>query len=254
MLWCSQVASGCENGLRLRVYGTKVGIEWAQEDPNYLWVTPYGAPRYRLTRGGAGSGEAAARMRTLIHETSHQGDTLGGVFEVVATGMFPGLGSHVQWDRKLDGRIAQGLMSLQAIKGVEMGDGFAAAQRSGSTVHDAIEIDAKSGRFPRSTNRAGGVEGGMSNGEDLVCRAAMKPIATLKKALRSVDLRTLEPVDAAFERSDICAVAAASVVGEAIVAWVLAEALLEKFGSDSIRELTRNLEGYRAQLRDFATI
>jgi chorismate synthase len=192
--------------------------------------------------------DAEARMREAIHAASHAGDTLGGVFEVRAAGLAPGLGSHVHWDRRLDGRLAQALMSIQAIKGVEIGLGFEAARRRGSEVHDAIDWQSETQRYARPTNGAGGLEGGMTNGETLVCRAAMKPISTLRRALRSVDVRSKERSDAAFERSDICAVSAASVVGEAMVAFVLADALLEKCGGDSLRELLRNLDGYRAQI------
>ena len=195
--------------------------------------------------------EAEVRMKDAIRETAHSGDTLGGVFEVIATGVPTGLGAHVQWDRKLDGRLAQALMSIQAIKGVEVGDGWKAAQSRGSEVHDAIFYDAAARRFTRHSNRAGGLEGGITNGELVVCRAAMKPIATLKRALPSVDVRTKEAFDAAHERSDICAVAAASIVGEAMVAITLCDALLEKFGSDSLVELTRNVNGYRAQMEAF---
>ncbi|MDI1436499.1 chorismate synthase [Polyangium sorediatum] len=191
--------------------------------------------------------DAEAAMRTAIHEASHAGDTLGGVFEVIATGLPPGLGSHVQWDRKLDGRLAQALMSIHAIKGVELGLGFTAATLRGSQVHDPITYDPTH-HFDRPTNRAGGLEGGITNGMPLICRAAMKPIATLRRALPSVDVHTKEPFDAAHERSDICAVSAASVVGEAMVAITLVDAILEKFGGDSLGELRRNVETYRAQL------
>jgi chorismate synthase len=191
---------------------------------------------------------AEERMKAAIKEASHAGDTLGGVFEVVAWGVPAGLGSHVQWDRKLDGRLAQALVSIHAIKAAEIGDGWAAARRTGSQVHDPILWSAERRAFARPTNRAGGLEGGITNGEPIVCRAAMKPIATLRKALPSVDVRTKEPFDAAFERSDICAVAAASVVGEAMVAITLADAVLEKFGGDSMGELLRNVQGYRDQL------
>jgi chorismate synthase len=194
---------------------------------------------------------AEARMKEAIHEASHAGDTLGGVFEVVATGVMAGLGSYVQWDRKLDGRLAQALMSIQAIKGVEVGAGFLAARTRGSGVHDAIHYESAGRRFTRPTNRAGGLEGGVTNGEPVVCRAAMKPIATLKRALASVDVATKEAYEAAFERSDVCAVSAASVVGEAMVAIVLADALIEKFGGDSMRELARNVATYRDQLADY---
>jgi chorismate synthase len=190
-------------------------------------------------------------MNVAIRDAAHAGDTLGGVFEVVATGVLPGLGSHVQWDRKLDGRLAQALMSIQAIKGVEIGLGFLAARSPGSSVHDPIHYDGERHRFTRPSNRAGGLEGGITNGMPVVCRAAMKPIATLKKALASVDVRTKEAYQAAFERSDVCAVAAASVVGEAMVCIVLADALLEKFAGDSLRELRRNIDGYRAQLDEY---
>ena len=195
--------------------------------------------------------DAVARMKAAILETAHAGDTLGGVFEVVATGVPPGLGAHVQWDRKLDGRLAQALMSIQAIKDVEIGDGWEAATVRGSQVHDAIFYDDAGRRFVRKTNRAGGLEGGITNGQPVLCRAAMKPIATLKKALPSVDVRTKEAFEAAHERSDVCAVAAASIVGEAMVAITLCDAVLEKFGGDSLRELRRNVDGYRTQIEEF---
>lgn len=195
--------------------------------------------------------EAEARMKTAIHTASHAGDTLGGVFEVRATGVPAGLGSHVQWDRKLDGRLAQALTSIQAIKAVEIGDGWRGARLSGSRVHDPIHYDATHRTFERPTNHAGGIEGGMTNGAPVICRAGMKPIATLRKALASVDVRTKEAFEAAFERSDVCAVAAASVVGEAMVALVLCDAVLEKFGGDSLRELTRNVATYRSQIEEY---
>jgi len=195
--------------------------------------------------------DAEARMKDAIREAAHQGDTLGGVFEVVATGVPVGLGSHVQWDRKLDGRLAQALMSVPAIKAVEVGDGFAGARRPGSKVHDPIAYDAATMRFTRPSNHAGGVEGGMTNGEPLVCRGFMKPIATLRKPLPSVDVVTKETFDAAFERSDVSAVAAASVVGEAMVALVLADAVLQKFGGDSMTELLRNVRGFAEQTRAY---
>jgi chorismate synthase len=192
--------------------------------------------------------DAEGKMREAIHTASHAGDTLGGVVEVCALGLPPGLGSHVQWDRKLDGRLAQGLMSIQAIKAVEIGDGWAGARRRGSQVHDPIAYEAGAHEFVRTSNHAGGLEGGMTNGAPLICRAAMKPIATLRRALSSVDVRTKEAFEAAFERSDIAAVGAASVVAEAMVALILADALLEKFAGDSMTELLRNVAGYRAQL------
>lgn len=193
--------------------------------------------------------EAEAAIIRAIDEAGARGDTLGGVFEVVATGCPPGLGSHVHWDRKLDARLAGALMGIQAIKGVEVGLGFEVAARPGSRVHDELFHDEASG-FTRSSNNAGGIEGGMTNGEPVVVRAAMKPLSTLKSPLRSVNMETRQAVSAHFERSDVCAVPAAGVIGEAMVAMVLAECVVEKFGGDSLRELLRNLEGYRAEIRD----
>ena len=207
--------------------------------------------RSRASDLACADADAEVRMKDAIREAAHQGDTLGGVFEVVATGVPIGLGSHAQWDRKLDGRLAQALMSIPAIKAVEIGDGFAGARLPGSRVHDPIGYDAVSSRFTRPSNHAGGVEGGMTNGEPLVCRGFMKPIATLRTPLPSVDVVTKAPLDAAFERSDVSAVAAASVVGEAMVALVLADAVLEKFGGDSLRELRRNVQGFREQARGY---
>jgi len=195
--------------------------------------------------------EAAARMIDGIDHAKEHGDTLGGVFEVVARGLPAGLGSHVAWDRKLDGRIAGAMMSIQAMKGVEIGMGFEAARRPGSQVHDEIERDAgrrNTGGFRRITNSAGGLEGGITTGEPIIVRVAMKPLSTLMRPLRSVDLRTGRRADAIRERSDVVALAAAGVVGEAMLAIVLADALLEKFGGDSMAELRRNVESYLGQL------
>lgn len=233
-----------ELGVEVFAHVLRIGDVVAHTEAGY----PEIRDRARASDLSCADAGAEARMREAIHAASHDGDTLGGVVEVVALGLPPGLGSHVQWDRKLDGRLAQALMSIPAIKGVEIGDGFAAATRRGSTVHDPIGYDAKSGRFTRPSNHAGGLEGGITNGEPLVCRAAMKPISTLRRALPSVDVATKEPFEAAFERSDICAVAAAGVVGEAMVLATLADAVLEKFGSDSMRELLRNVAAYREQV------
>jgi chorismate synthase len=192
------------------------------------------------------SRECELSMKNQVREAAHAGDTLGGVFEVAAVGLPPGLGSHVQWDRKLDGRLAQAIMSIQAVKGVEIGSGFENASLRGSRVHDAITYDGSA--FARATNRAGGLEGGITTGEPLIVRGALKPISTLKKPLQSVDIVTKEAFEAVYERSDVCAIAASSVIGEAMVALVLADAILEKFGGDSVGELTRNLQGYQDQL------
>jgi len=195
-----------------------------------------------------------AAMKEAIDAAKADGDTLGGVVEVQVLGCPPGLGDYTQWDRKLDARMAMALMSIQAIKGVEVGIGFEAARRPGSLVHDEIfrdearlELGATSAYF-RPTNNAGGIEGGMTNGEPIVLRAAMKPIPTLYKPLRSVDMRSHEPFEAAVERSDSCAVPAALVVAEAVVALEIANAFLEKFGGDSLTEIRRNLAGYLAQV------
>ncbi len=198
-------------------------------------------------------GDAEARMIAAIDGAKEAGDTLGGVFEVVATGLPVGLGSHVAWDRRLDARLASAVMSIQAIKGVEIGLGFAGAGRPGSRVHDPIVPGSereRSGGFARTSNGAGGLEGGMTTGEPLVVRGAMKPISTLRKRLPSVDLRDGSVKDAAVERSDVCAVPAAAVVGEAMVALVLGDAVLEKFGGDSMAEIHRNFTGYLAYLSD----
>ncbi|MEW5954037.1 MAG: chorismate synthase [Bacillota bacterium] len=187
---------------------------------------------------------AGSAMVEEIDRARQAGDSLGGVFEIRAHGLPVGLGSHVHWDRKLDGRLAGALMSIQAIKGVEVGAGFAAAAAPGSKVHDEIFYDPSRRGFYRSTNNAGGIEGGISNGEPLVVRAAMKPIPTLYRPLRSADLLTGEQFEASVERSDVCAVPAACVVGESVVAWELAVACLEKFGGDSLAEIKANFKTY----------
>jgi chorismate synthase len=192
-------------------------------------------------------GEAEGRMVAAVDAARAAGDTLGGVFEVVAHGLPPGLGSHVHWDRKLDARLAAALMSIQAIKGVEVGDGFAGAAKPGSRAHDAI-VPGQGGRPRRRTGRSGGIEGGMSTGETLRVRAAMKPLSTLVKALDTVDVETGRKATANVQRSDVTALPAAGVVGETVVALVLADALLEKTGGDSLAEVRRNLEGYLAGL------
>src|SRR5512135_234748 len=192
--------------------------------------------------------EAEKRMMKKIDEARAAGDSLGGVFEVVVTGVPVGLGSHVHWDRTLDGRIAQAVMSVQAIKGVEIGAGFGVAYKPGSQVHDEIFWNRKLG-FHRRTNMAGGIEGGMTNGAPIVLRAAMKPIPTLYKPLRSVDLQSKKPFKASVERSDACAVPAAGVVAEAAVALEIASAMIEKFGGDGIEEMKGNYRAYERGLR-----
>ena len=188
---------------------------------------------------------AEREMISLIDKAKSDGDTLGGVCEVVCRGLPLGIGSHVSWDRKLDGRIAAAMMSIPAVKGVGIGIGFDAARRPGSKVHDAILPGARGvASATRSTNNAGGLEGGITNGQPLIVRVAMKPISTLMKPLATVDMRTGEPAAASVERSDVTAVPAMGVIAEAMLAFVIAQAVLEKFGGDSLRELKRNLEGY----------
>ncbi|HEY0379273.1 MAG TPA: chorismate synthase [Pyrinomonadaceae bacterium] len=195
--------------------------------------------------------EAQARMVALVDETRRAGDTLGGIFEVVARGLVPGLGSHTAWDSKLDGKLAQAVMSIPAVKAVAIGAGAEASGLPGSEVHDEIAYDETSKTFIRQTNRAGGLEGGITNGEELRVRGHLKPISTLRRALRSVDIDTKQEEAASFERSDITAVPAAGVIGEAMVGLVLASAMREKFGGDSLGEMRRNFDGYREQLRGY---
>lgn len=200
--------------------------------------------------------QATDRMVDLIEDTIKRGDSLGGVFEVFAVGLPVGLGSHIQWDRRLDARLAQAIMSIQAIKGVEIGAGFDMAGLFGSEVMDEIfysfeSLSLQSSGFYRKTNHAGGIEGGTSNGMPVIIRAAMKPIPTLRRPLRSVDIITKEQIEAAYERSDVCAVPAASVIGEAMAALVIAGAMLEKFGGDSITEVKRNYESYLDYIKRF---
>ncbi len=194
--------------------------------------------------------EVSNQMVAEIEAAHREGDTLGGVVEVLAYNLMPGLGSHVHWDRRLDARLAGALMGIQAIKGVEVGDGFLSATRRGSVAHDEIERNAK-GEITRRTHRAGGTEGGMSTGEVLRVRAAMKPISTVPKSLDTIDMSTGEAAKAINQRSDVCAVPAAGVIAEAMVALVLAEAVLEKFGGDSVNETKRNVASYLANLPKF---
>ncbi len=231
----------------------------------YSWVVDIGGVRYepgedlppqRLFERAEASDtrcpdpDVTEKMKRRIDRAQRNGDSLGGIFEVVATGLPPGIGSHVHWDRKLDARLAGAVMSIQAIKGVEIGEGFGFATLPGSKAHDEIFYTTKRG-YHRRTNHAGGIEGGMTNGEPLLIRAVMKPIPTLMKPLHSVDITTRKTHLAAVERSDVCALPSASVVAEAVVAMELAAAFMEKFGGDSIREIRRNLRGYLGELERF---
>ena len=191
------------------------------------------------------------RMIDVVRAAHLGGDTIGGAFEVIAHGVCPGLGSHTAWDRKLDGLLAQGIMSINAVKAVDVGAGHRASRILGSRLHDEIFFAREQGGFYRGTNNAGGIEGGMSNGCDILVRGYVKPIPTLRKPLKSVDILSKEAFDAAYERSDTCVVPAAGVIGEAMVAIILARTFLEKFGGDSLTETERNFQGYREQLANF---
>ncbi len=192
-----------------------------------------------------------AKMKEEVDRALRAGDSVGGIFEVVAHNVVAGLGSHAQWDEKLDGRLARAVMSVQAVKAVEIGTGVANATSYGSEVQDSIRYDAVRKRFVRPTNRAGGLEGGITNGEDVVVRGYLKPISTLRQGLETADLKTKQSVRAAYERSDVCVVPAAGVAGEAMVALELAGAYREKFGGDSMVEMKRNIAGYVKQLDEF---
>jgi len=198
---------------------------------------------------GCAEEETELKMKAVVDEAYRTGDTVGGVFEIVAHHVPPGLGSHITWDTRLDGRLAQALVSIQAVKGVEIGCAAEGAASFGSAVQDTIHYDQGERRFSRGSNRAGGIEGGITNGEDVVVRGFLKPISTLRRPLESVDLVTREKSLAAYERSDVCVLPAAGVIGEAMVALVLAQAMLEKFGGDTLAETKRNFDGYMEQVR-----
>jgi chorismate synthase len=196
-------------------------------------------------------GPTEALMRAEVDQVLRAGDSVGGIFEVVAHNVPPGLGSHAQWDEKLDGKLARAMMSVHAVKAVEIGNGVENALSYGSEVQDEIRYDASRKRFARSSNRAGGLEGGITNGADIIIRGYMKPLSTLRRPLLTADLKTKQAVKAAYERSDLCVVPAGGVAGEAMVAMMLAEAFLEKFGGDSLEETRRNFEGTERQLDAF---
>jgi chorismate synthase len=219
-----------------------ISIGSARISDDYLLPNASDMERIDADPVRASDAKASAAMIAEIEDAHSSGDTLGGVIEILAFNLPPGLGSHVHWDRRLDSRIAGAMMSIQAIKGVELGDGFTTATRRGSHAHD--EIDMTPQGIKRRTGRAGGTEGGMSTGEPLRVRIAMKPISTVPKALDTVDVSTGEAAKAINQRSDVCAVPAAGVVGEAMLALVLADALIEKFGGDSLNEVKRNIANY----------
>lgn len=224
-----------------------ISIGAVEIDSNYELPTPADQQRIDLDNVRCAFPQSSKRMVEEINDAHAQGDTLGGIVEVLAYGTPPGLGSHVHWDRRLDSKLAGALMGIQAIKGVELGDGFTTARRRGSAAHDEIER-GPDGAIRRRTGRAGGTEGGMSTGEVLRVRAAMKPISTVPRALDTIDTSSGEPAKAINQRSDVCAVPAAGIVAEAMVALVLAESIVEKFGGDSLHETKRNLQSYLSSL------
>ncbi len=238
-----------EFGIAVRSHTLAVGSVNATVDEEPDWEAVEASPLR------CADADISRRMVRAIDGAREGGDTLGGVFEVWATGVPIGLGSHVHWDRKLDGRVAQALMSIHSVKGVEIGGGFALASTPGSEAHDVIlPVDQWGDRaWRRATNRAGGLEGGISNGEPIIVRAALKPISTLGKPLPSADLATGEAIEAHYERSDVCVVPAGGVIGEAMVAIVLAEAMLEKFGGDYLDETQRNHQAYLKTIRPRGT-
>jgi chorismate synthase len=236
-------------GIELASHVIQLG-EIGVADPHIAWERI--VELYDDTHLRCADAEAAARMTERIDQAGvADGDTLGGIFEVVVRGCPPGLGSHTSWSGKLDGQLAQAIMSIHAVKAVELGEGVANAGKPGSQVHDEIGYDAAAHWFYRLSNRAGGLEGGMTNGEEIRVRGYLKPIATLRKRLRSVNIETKEPMESDFERSDVTAVPAAGVIGEAMTAIVIARALLEKFGGDSLTETRRNVNGYLSQLKEY---
>lgn len=248
----ARVAAGSLARVLLEHLGVTLG-SWVESIGGARWARVSGKPELLAKKAEASDVrcpdvKTAAAMRRAIDAAAKAGDTLGGVFTVAAWGLVPGLGSHVHYDRRLDARLAAALMSIPAIKGVEAGSAFANAALPGSRVHDEIVRRAGQG-YARKTNTAGGLEGGMTTGEPLWLRAAMKPIATLRKPLKSVDMKTKRPQAAGYERSDVCAVPAAAVVGEAMTAWELARGYQEKFGGDSLQELQANWRNYKQQLK-----
>jgi len=252
----ARVAAGALAKQLLREFGTEIASHSVQVGHvkleraatwNEIWMAN-GDIESPLRCVDAGVQE---RMKAEVDAANTANDTVGGVFEVIVHNVPIGLGSHAQWDEKLDGRLAQAILSIQAVKGMEIGAGIAAANSFGSEVQDEISYDKAAKKFRRASNRAGGLEGGITNGEDIVVRGYLKPISTLRKPLGTADMVTKEPIQAAYERSDWCVVPAAGVAAEAMVALVLADAFLQKFGGDSLPEMRRNFEGYARQVAEF---
>jgi chorismate synthase len=255
----ARVACGALAKLLLRELGIEVGshvirVGKAELGRDAKWEEIAAANAKEEVFLNCVDAEAEARMKAEVDVALRTGDTVGGVFEVVVHGLAPGVGTHVNWDERMDGLLAQAVMSLQAVKAVELGRGVTAAESMGSTVHDAIAYEGQAEgftKFSREKNNAGGIEGGISNGEDVVVRGYLKPISTLRRPLGSVSFETREATKAAYERSDVCVVPAAGVAAEAMVALTIARLVIDKFGGDSLRELKRNYDGYCEQIRNF---
>jgi chorismate synthase len=239
--------------LRMEVLSHVVAVGAVSVDREIAWEEIAKVAKKDEVVLSCSDGETEQKMKEQVDGVLRTGDSVGGVFEVVAHNVPPGLGTYAQWDERLDALLAAAVMSLQAVKGVEIGSGITAAQSPGSAVHDEIgyERDAGFSGFTRARNNAGGIEGGISNGQEIRLRGYLKPISTLRRPLQSVDFETREAVKAAYERSDVCVVPAAGVAAEAMVALTLAKCALEKFGGDSIRETKRNFEGYLEQLKNY---
>ena len=235
----------------IQVLSHVVGVGSVLLDRAVAWEEIVALSRKQEVLLGCADAEVEQRMKAVVDEAYRTGDTVGGIFEVVAHNVPPGLGSHITWDTRLDGRLAQAIVSMQAVKGVEVGRAEEGAMSFGSKVQDTIHYQSEQRRFTRGANRAGGLEGGITNGQDVVVRGFLKPISTLRRPLESVDLETREASLAAYERSDVAVIPAAGVIGEAMTAIVLAQAFLEKFGGDSLRETSRNFSGYLEQLKSF---
>lgn len=252
----ARVAVGALAKTLLRQFGIEVlshviGVGPVRIDRAVSWEEIAALSQKQEVLLGCVDAAVEAKMKEAVDVAYRTGDTIGGVFEVRARGLPPGLGSHITWDSRLDGKLAQAIVSMQAVKGVEVGSAEEQATSYGSKVQDTIHYNKEDRRFFRGANKAGGLEGGMTNGEELYVRGFLKPISTLRRPLESVDLTTRESSAAAYERSDVCVVPAAGVIGEAMVAIVLAQVFLEKFGGDSLTETKRNYDGYILQVRDF---
>jgi len=252
----ARVAAGAFAKLLLKEFGTEIASHTVQVghvklDKPATWKKIYAASKDLDSSLRCIDAAVQEKMKAEVDSVLKAGDTVGGIFEIVAHNVPVGLGSHAQWDEKLDGRLAQALMSVQAVKAVEIGAGVTAAGSFGSEVQDEIFYEKSARRFQRHTNRAGGLEGGITNGEDVVVRGYLKPISTLRQPLHTADMVTKEPVKAAYERSDWCVVPAGAVAGEAMIALVLADAFLQKFGGDSLAEMRRNFDNYARQIEEF---